>query len=132
LRLGCIQAQSCHTGHCPTGVATQDPRRWKRLDVPDKATRVHQFHDNTLKALRDLLCAAGLEHPTQVGPEHILRRVSPVEVRSLAALYRFLQPGDLIGKVPEHAVFQSFWTQASSESFAAPAKVRTLRDSKVY
>jgi len=130
--LGCIQAQSCHTGHCPTGVATQDPRRWKRLDVPDKATRVHQFHDNTLKALRDLLCAAGLEHPTQVGPEHILRRVSPVEVRSLAALYRFLQPGDLIGKVPEHAVFQSFWTQASSESFAAPAKVRTLRDSKGY
>ena len=23
--LGCIQAQNCHTGHCPTGVTTQDP-----------------------------------------------------------------------------------------------------------
>jgi glutamate synthase domain-containing protein 2 len=23
--LGCIQAQACHTDHCPTGVATQDP-----------------------------------------------------------------------------------------------------------
>ena len=130
--LGCIQAQACHTDRCPTGVATQDPGRWKRLDVPDKATRVHNFHDNTLKALRDLLCAAGLERPSQLGPEHILRRVSPFEVRSLAALYRFLQPGDLIGKVPEHAVFQSFWAQARSDSFEAPAKVRALRDSRSY
>ncbi|MHB8912778.1 MAG: FMN-binding glutamate synthase family protein [Lysobacter sp.] len=130
--LGCIQAQSCHTDRCPSGVATQDPSRWKHLDVPDKATRVHHFHDNTLKALRDLLCAAGLDHPSQLGPEHILRRVSPFEVRSLAALYRFLQPGDLIGKVPEHAVFQSFWTQARSDSFEAPAKVRALRDSRSY
>ena len=23
--LGCVQAQACHTGHCPTGVTTQDP-----------------------------------------------------------------------------------------------------------
>ena len=130
--LGCIQAQACHTDRCPTGIATQDPGRWNKLDVPDKATRVHHFHANTLKALRDLLCAAGLEHPSQLGPEHILRRVSPFEVRSLAALYRFLQPGDLVGKVPEHAVFQSFWAQARSDSFAAPAKVRALRDSRSY
>src|SRR6185369_2823560 len=29
--LGCIQSQTCHTDHCPTGVATQDPGRWKKL-----------------------------------------------------------------------------------------------------
>ncbi len=130
--LGCIQAQSCHTDRCPSGVATQDPSRWKALDVPDKATRVQGFHANTLKALRDLLCAAGLDHPSQLGPEHILQRVSPYEVRSLAALYRFLQPGDLVGRIPDHAVFQAFWAQSSSESFAAPAKVRALRDSRSY
>src|SRR5690606_7285588 len=79
--LGCIQSLSCHTDRCPTGIATQDPARWKRLDVPDKAVRVAEFHENTLHALRELLCAAGLEHPDQLGPEHILRRVSPVEVR---------------------------------------------------
>ena len=67
--LGCIQAQSCHTDRCPTGIATQDPSRWSKLDVPDKATRVHQFHRNTLKALREMLCAAGLEHPSELGPE---------------------------------------------------------------
>lgn len=37
--LGCIQSQSCHTDRCPTGVATQDPRRWRNLDVADKAVR---------------------------------------------------------------------------------------------
>lgn len=128
--LGCIQAQSCHTDRCPTGVATQNPRRWKALDVPDKATRVFNFHQNTLKALRDLICAAGLEHPCQIGPEHILRRVSPTEVRSLGALYRFLAPGELLGRIPEHAVFQAYWASARSDSFGPPASVAALRRSK--
>ncbi len=128
--LGCIQSQACHTDKCPTGVATQNPGRWRKLDVPDKATRVFQFHENTLKALRDLLCAAGLEHPQQLGPEHILRRVSPVEIRSLAALYTYLQPGELLDRVPRHAVFQEFWADARSDSFAAPEKVGALRLAK--
>ncbi len=126
--LGCIQSLSCHTDRCPTGIATQDPRRWGRLDVPDKATRVAAFHRNTLHALRDLLCAAGLQHPDQLGPEHILRRVSPTEVRSLGALYRFLAPGELLdGRVPEHAVFRNFWQVARSDAFAPPANVGSAR-----
>ncbi|KRB08615.1 FMN-binding glutamate synthase family protein [Lysobacter sp. Root690] len=130
--LGCIQAQSCHTDRCPTGIATQDPSRWRKLDVPDKSTRVFHFHDNTLKALRDLLCAAGLSHPGEIGPEHILRRVSPTEVRSLGALYNFLAPGDLLGKVPDHAVFKSFWANARSDSFAAPDRLLAMRASKSF
>ena len=130
--LGCIQSQSCHTDRCPTGVATQDPRALEASsDVADKATRVHKFHDNTLKALRDLLCAAGLEHPEQLGPEHILRRVSPTEVRSLAALYRFLEPGELLDRIPEHAVFQDFWAAARSDSFVAPDRVLAMRAAKI-
>jgi len=128
--LGCIQSQSCHTDRCPTGVATQDPSRWKALDVPDKATRVFQFHQNTLHALRDLLCAAGLEHPSELGPEHILRRVSPTQVGSLASVYRFLERGELLQHVPEHAVFRDFWVASRSDSFAPPAKTRALRGGK--
>ncbi|HSR66184.1 MAG TPA: FMN-binding glutamate synthase family protein [Xanthomonadaceae bacterium] len=128
--LGCIQSQSCHTDRCPTGVATQDPRRWRGLDVADKATRVFRFQQNTLHALRDLLCAAGLDGPEQLGPEHILRRVSPTEVKSLAALYRFLRPGELLGSVPEHAVFRAFWAEARSDSFAPPERLRSARGSK--
>ena len=65
--LGCIQSLSCHTDTCPTGVATQDPKRWRALDVPDKGARVRNYHHNTLLALRDLICAAGLAHPRQIG-----------------------------------------------------------------
>jgi glutamate synthase domain-containing protein 2 len=129
--LGCIQSMSCHTDRCPTGIATQDPKRWKRLDVPDKASRVAEFHGNTLHALRDLLCAAGLEHPDQLGPEHILRRVSPTEVRSLATLYRFLEPGELLdGRIPRHAVFRDFWQAARSDAFMPPQNVLRLRSGK--
>ena len=129
--LGCIQSMSCHTDRCPTGIATQDPKRWRKLDVPDKAGRVAEFHANTLHAFRDLLCAAGLEHPDQLGPEHILRRVSPTEVRSLAALYRFLRPGELLGgRIPEHAVFQDFWQAAHSDAFMPPNHVKRLRSGK--
>ncbi|MGE5167401.1 MAG: FMN-binding glutamate synthase family protein, partial [Deltaproteobacteria bacterium] len=95
--LGCIQSQSCHTDRCPTGIATQDPSRWKKLDVPDKAERVRMFHDNTLKALKELIAASGMSHPNEIGPEHIIRRVSSTEVRSLSALYHFVKPGELIG-----------------------------------
>ena len=129
--LGCIQSLSCHTNRCPTGIATQDPARWKHLDVTDKAARVHAFHQHTLVALRDLLCAAGLSHPDQLGPEHILRRVSPTEVRSLSALYRYLEPGELRdGRLPEHAVFRDFWAEARSDAFMPPLHVARLRTSK--
>ncbi|WP_374318657.1 FMN-binding glutamate synthase family protein [Pseudoxanthomonas kaohsiungensis] len=128
--LGCIQSMSCHTDRCPTGIATQNPHRWKHLDPADKAARVRNFHDNTLRALRDLLCAAGLVHPSDLGPEHILRRVSPVEIRSLAALYRYLRPGELLEHIPGHAVFHDFWAEARSDAFQPPARVDALRRSK--
>jgi glutamate synthase domain-containing protein 2 len=130
--LGCIQAHSCHTSRCPSGIATQDPSRWRKLDVPDKAARVHQFHYNTLKALRELLCAAGLEHPSQLGPEHIIRRVSQNEIRSIAALYRFLEPGELLTGASDHAVFKAYWPGARSDTFAPPARIGAIQASKAY
>lgn len=117
--LGCLQAQVCHTGKCPTGVTTQDPKRMRALDVPDKSERVWQFHQSTLHALGELVGAAGLQHPRDIGPEHIIRRISSTEVRSLAALYPWLAPGDLLHSVPEHPVFRLFWEQARAETFAA-------------
>ena len=129
--LGCIQSLSCHTNRCPTGIATQDPGRWKHLDVPDKTERVADYHDNTVRALRDLLCAAGLSHPDELGPEHILRRVSQTQVKSYASLYRFLEPGELLaGHLPEHAVFRDYWEESRSDTFAAPERILRLRSSK--
>jgi len=74
--LGCIQSQSCHTGHCPTGVATQDPQRARALVVTTKADRVYHFHESTLHALKELIQAAGLNHPSELTADHIVRRNS--------------------------------------------------------
>jgi hypothetical protein len=128
--LGCIQSQTCHTDHCPTGVATQDPRRWRALNVPDKAERVKNFHQNTLRALKELIGAAGLNHPGELGPEHIIRRVSGNEVRSLATVYSFVHPGELLSRSAAHPVFQRFWADARADSFAPPPGVAELRWSK--
>ena len=128
--LGCLQAQTCHTGHCPTGVTTQDPKRMRALVVPDKAERVFQFHQNTLKALKELLAAAGLSHPIDLGPEHVIRRVSSNEVRSLAALHTWATPGELLATIPDHPVFEVFWAVSRADSFDAPPSVLSMRGVK--
>ena len=128
--LGCLQAQTCHTGECPTGVTSQDPKRTRALVVPDKAERVFQFHQHTLQALKELLAAAGLNHPNQLGPEHIIRRVSSTEVRSLAALHSWLRPGELFGGLPDLPVFKVFWTVARADSWTAPPNVLSMYSTK--
>lgn len=115
--LGCIQAQSCHTGKCPTGVATQDTLRQRALVVTDKADRVASFHHNTLHALSELIAAAGLTHPSQLRPHHIVRRVAHNDVRTLSNLYPFLQPGELLDGDAEPIVFKTYWPRARAESF---------------
>jgi glutamate synthase domain-containing protein 2 len=131
--VGCIQSRSCHNDKCPTGVATQDAGRQKALVPADKATRVVQFHENTLKALKELIAAAGLAHPDEIGPEHIIRRVSSTEVRSLATLHRFVRPGELLaGELPEHPAFRVFWPEARSDAFVPPPQIRALRGTKVH
>jgi glutamate synthase domain-containing protein 2 len=129
--VGCIQAQSCHTGRCPTGVTTQDPVRQRALVVPDKAERVYHFHHNTLKALKELLAAAGLTHTDQLGPEHILKRLGPANVMPLSALYPTLHPGQLLRELPDHPVYRHFWPQARADSFAPPLRVSSLWASKL-
>jgi glutamate synthase domain-containing protein 2 len=118
--LGCVQAQTCHTGKCPTGVTTQDPVRQRALVVPDKAERVYRFHENTLKALAELIGAAGLAHPRELRAHHIVQRVSPNEVRLLSALLPMLRSGDLLGSAPglhHHAVFELWWEKSSAQRF---------------
>lgn len=128
--IGCLQSQTCHSGHCPTGVATQDPGRMRALVVTDKAERVYQYHQNTLEVLKELLCAAGLRHPRELGPEHVIRRVSSTEVRSLAALHEWLRPGELLDGTPEQPAYKVFWEAARVDSFEAPPNILSMRTGK--
>ncbi len=124
--IGCIQAQTCHSGHCPTGVTTQDPLRQQALVVGDKAERVYHFHQNTLHALKELVQAAGVQHPNEITAHHIVRRTGDHTVDSLAhALLREIPEGsllkDTLDKLP--MVYQHHWPKASADSFALQAEM---------
>ncbi len=121
--LGCVQAQTCHTGRCPTGVTTQDPQRQRALVIEDKAERVYRFHRNTLQALRELVEAAGLHHPQDIIASHIVRRGDDRQVHLLSRSLMFLRPGRLLAAIQgvapwPHSVFQLYWPQADADSFA--------------
>ena len=116
--LGCIQAQSCHTGNCPSGVATQDDQRARALVVPTKAERVYHFHQNTLMALKELVQAAGLHDPSGLTAHHIVRRNSEHAVKLLANLLPFVEPGELLRGEMSQQVFRTYWPMAQAGSFA--------------
>jgi glutamate synthase (ferredoxin) len=65
MSIGCIQSQSCHTGHCPTGVTTMSEWRQAGLDVDIKAVRCANFVKGLRKELVALAHTAGYEHPCQ-------------------------------------------------------------------
>jgi len=124
--LGCIQAQSCHTDRCPTGVATQDPIRQRSLVVDDKAERVYRFHDSTLKALSEVVAAAGLDHPNQLTPGHFAKRVAANRIESFARVWPPLEPGALLAGTEDER-FKEAWSCARGDSFAAAAAPRVFR-----
>lgn len=115
--VGCIQALVCHTGKCPTGVTTQNPLRQKALVVSDKSVRVASYHSNTLKALAELLEAAGLHHPNELRPHHIAQRIANGQVRVLSALFPDLEKGELLRGVFKQTIFRTVWPMARPDSF---------------
>ena len=123
--IGCIQAQVCNTGFCPTGVTTQDPERQKALVVPDKSERVYNFHNETLITLKELVEAAGLNHPTEIDASHIVRRLDKNEVSLLSFLLPEMPAGLLLhaDRIDESLnlprVFDLYWHKSQASSFSA-------------
>ena len=114
--LGCIQAQRCHTNTCPVGVTTQNRWLQRAVVVPDKARRVFNFHHSTVRALAEVVAAAGFDHPSELGPRNLYQRVSPWEVRPLSALYPRVEPGQLIDG-SAGGFLQECWDASSARAF---------------
>jgi glutamate synthase domain-containing protein 2 len=71
LAIGCIQAQKCHTNHCPTGVTTQNAWLMRGLDPTDKSARLANYILTLRKELLRLCHACGLPHPSLVSSQHL-------------------------------------------------------------
>ncbi|WP_394342871.1 FMN-binding glutamate synthase family protein [Paenirhodobacter populi] len=117
--VGCIQAQSCHTNRCPTGVATQDKIRQRALVVPDKAERVANFHRNTMKALAEMTGAAGLDHPGKFMPQHFLMREKDRDMVVGDEVYAYMPVGFLLREEEDGRGYLKRWRRARAEAFEA-------------
>ena len=71
LSIGCIQAQECHTGHCPAGVATHHKWLMRGLDPTLKSARLANYVVALRKDLLRLSRACGVPHPALVTPDDV-------------------------------------------------------------
>jgi hypothetical protein len=78
---------------------------------------VRNFHGATLQALREIVAAAGLDHPREFMPGHFSRRASAREVVSYSELYPTLHPGELLDGDCRDPRFHEAWKMASAASF---------------
>ncbi|MDF1750115.1 MAG: FMN-binding glutamate synthase family protein [Alphaproteobacteria bacterium] len=110
--LGCIQARACHTNKCPTGIATQDRMRQAGLDIPDKSSRVANFHHNTLYGFAEMLGAMGLKSTMEITFEMINFR----ETHFSGNLLSRLNPGQLLtSNCPDE--YARHWRIANPDHF---------------
>jgi glutamate synthase domain-containing protein 2 len=117
MSIGCIQSRQCNHNTCPVGVATQNPRLYKKLDVEDKMHRARRYHDATVHSFREIVGAMGLTDPSQLNPSLILRRTGPEEVRSYDDIYPFFDGPILLDEKTVPAKFKKYWDKASAESY---------------
>ncbi len=96
MAVGCIQALECNHNTCPTGVATQDPRLIKGLDVSDKKYRVANYHKETVKSFIELMAAAGIDDPDKINRSHVNRRVDRNRTKAYHEIFPYLAEGCLL------------------------------------
>lgn len=113
--VGCIQAQSCHTNRCPVGVTTQDPRRARALDVPNKATRVYNFQRATVASAMQIVASMGLDSFDDLTPAMLNRRVEIHRTGTYEELHEWLTPGALLTDPPDS--WRRDWERADTERF---------------
>ena len=116
MAVGCIQAQTCHTNTCPVGVATQDPRRARALDVPDKTERVHHYQQQCVQQAMQVMGSMGVHGPEELRPHMLRRRIDHRQVRSYADLFHHLGPGQLLSDPPE-GQWARDWALADPDRF---------------
>jgi len=114
--LGCVQSMQCHTGECPTGVATQEAWRQKGLVVEDKGPRVARFQRQTLHSLRDIVIAMGLDNPWNIEPRDMRERLNGAKSNAIDAIYTFVEPGELISGTDNNQL-REHWEMARADTF---------------
>lgn len=118
MAVGCIQAQLCHTDTCPVGVATQNPRLYRALDVPSKADRVFHYQKHCVEQAMQVMGSMGIAGPHQLRPDMLRRRIDHQQVLSYAEIFHHLTPGELL-EAPPAGHWAHDWALADADAFHA-------------
>ena len=116
MAVGCIQAQLCHTNTCPVGVATQDPRRARALDVVSKTDRVFHYQKACVEQAMQVMASMGVHGPAELHPHMLRRRVDHDRVLSYAEMFHHLEPGELLASPPA-GHWERDWALADPDRF---------------
>jgi len=115
--LGCIQARHCNTDKCPTGIATQDPARYRALDVGHKAKRVARYHASIVENLHELIAAMGLTKTSELQPKYINHRVKGALIQNYSQLCPLMTSGDLLDEKRIPQDYRQTWKDASIDKW---------------
>ena len=115
MALGCVQAKTCNTNNCPTGVATQNPLRARAIDVAEKSERVRNFHRGTVHSFLELCGAIGFDNPSNLSPTDLFSR-SEEGTKNFDQIYAPLNAGQLLSDSIPHN-YRDDWMKARSDSF---------------
>lgn len=113
LSVGCIQAQKCHTGHCPAGIATHHPWLQAGLNVTDKSERLARYLRQFRKELLSLAHAAGYEHPALFRPH---------DVEFSTGVHTFSTLAEVLGYSADPVPFTSFADLRPIDGARAPLR----------
>ena len=95
-----------------------DPKIYRVINIKDRSERVYNFQKNTRFALKELLEAAGLAHPSELNRRHIVRRLSASQIKLADQIYPKVENGALIrGKSVEDERLSVYWDRVDQSSF---------------
>ena len=115
MSIGCVQAQSCNTNRCPTGVATQDPARARAINVDEKSLRVRNFHAATIHACFELCGAMGFDNPDSPTAADLFTRYNE-GLKNFDQIYHPLIEGQLLSEsIP--TAYLADWQTATAKHF---------------
>ncbi len=89
LSIGCIQAQKCHTGHCPAGVATQSTWLQRGVDPEVQSIRFQRFCESLRNEIMAVTHACGYEHPSQFTMKDVEVSAGPSIFKSLEEIHGY-------------------------------------------
>lgn len=102
MSIGCIQSQRCHTGKCPTGIATQNPWLGRGVDPPSKAERLANYVGTLRRELVRVSEAVGVVHPGLVTSDDIEIMDRTTGSTSLGQVFGY-EPGWGLPSPPDRA-----------------------------